>query len=86
MKTKYQCKYCDKEYSDYDEAKECAVDCADEDLVKTIYLCDYCKKESWDPLEIERCEKVHEEDQDDFYTQEKLNEARAHPSQAKLEF
>ncbi len=84
MKTKYQCNYCNREYEDYDDAKDCAVDCSDEDLVKTIHICDYCKQTSHDVLKIERCEKVHEEERDDLFQQVKLDEAREHPTQSKL--
>ena len=84
MKTKYQCNYCDREYEDYEEAKECAVDCAGEDLVKTIHICDYCKQTSHDVLKIERCEKIHEEDQDELYHKIKFDEAREHASQSRL--
>ena len=86
MKIKYQCKSCDREYLDYEDAKDCAVACADltDDLVETIHICDYCKETSHDILKIERCEKVHEEEQDEFYHQQKLNEARDHPEQSQL--
>lgn len=84
MKTRYQCNYCNREYEDFEEARECAVDCSHDDLVVTIHICDYCKKTSGKESKISDCEKLHELDQDEFYHKVKFDEATEHPSQSKL--
>ncbi|KKK51439.1 hypothetical protein LCGC14_3114960 [marine sediment metagenome] len=57
MITQYQCPYCYREFSDYDDAYDCAVECASIDEVIQISICDYCKKTSNKVDEIEECIK-----------------------------
>ena len=87
-KTIWKCPYCKKEYDNERDAEDCATECADvdspEEDTKTIYVCQYCKKEYDKEEDAEKCEKNHAEDQDDFYSKERLKQASENPAQKKL--
>lgn len=87
-KTIYRCPYCLKEYDNFEDCQICVYNCAEFDSVIeekiTFYVCGYCNKEFKEEEECLNCEKQHEEDNDEFYSQRKLNEAREHPEQKKL--
>lgn len=84
----WKCPYCDKEYFKYEEALECAEECADinypKEDSKTLVCCSFCKQEYEDEEEAEGCEEHHAETQDKYYSQIKLKEAGEHPTQEKL--
>jgi len=87
-KSFWKCPYCEKEYDTWEDALECAEECADIDYPKedkkTFAVCEFCKKEYEDDEEAEGCEEHHAEEQDDFFTKFQLKKAGEHPQQEKL--
>lgn len=84
----WKCEYCDKEYLKYEDALECAEECADiqypKEDEKILIGCDFCKQEYEDEDEAEGCEEHYAETQDKYFSQAKLKEASEHPEQNKL--
>jgi len=88
QKSCWTCPYCNKEYDNEDDAYDCARDCADIDYPseekKTICICQFCKKKFDKEEDAEKCEEEHKENDDEFYSKVKLQEASEHPSQKRL--
>ena len=89
IETKFwKCTYCDKEYFKYEDALECAQECADvqypKEDSKPLYGCEYCKQEYEDEEEAEGCEECHAENQDKHFSRFKLKEAGENKDQKKL--
>jgi len=95
-KTLWKCPYCGEEYDNFDDANDCAIDCADvddpEELVVTKYECAMCHKvfEEYDEAEV--CEMKHSNDEDKYWVRfqeiesmKRLEEAANHPNQTKIE-
>lgn len=84
----WKCTYCNKEYDKWEDAVECATECADIDYPEEDYrylnICEYCKKEFEDEEDAEKCEEEHKEKQDKFYNLIALKRASEHPTQTKL--
>ena len=84
----YKCPYCRNKYNDYDDAWDCAKECADIDTPEeddeVSFICEYCRKNFNDEDEADRCEDYHIENKDKDYLQIKLKEASEHPAQEKL--
>lgn len=84
----WRCPYCEKVYEKWEDAVECATECADIDYpeadTKEIYICEFCNKEYEDDTDAEDCEKKHKELRDEFLGRKRMKEAGNHPNQNKL--
>jgi len=91
----YKCPYCSEEYTDYDEAVDCAKECiaeSAEDPVSIIrYRCEYCNNEYRHASKAEECEERHQRNKDksydDFLTRQSLEllaKAAKNPAQKRL--
>lgn len=91
------CPYCEKEYETYDQAEDCALDCADIEYPdmdgKDVweYKCSLCGKVYDDEFDAEECEREDMEDNpelaekmESIRSRERLKLAAEHPGQRHL--
>lgn len=85
------CPYCREEYSQEEQAEDCAKHCVEIQSIKIIFKCEICKKEYEEEDRAEKCENRHKQNNDIIYakyqdklSKMKLEEAGNHPNQKRL--
>ena len=88
----WKCPYCKTFYVFEDDAKECARNCVEVELIPVEkYGCEMCNYMNSKYSEVEECEETHKRFNDKYYRDylvkknfESLAEAASHPSQKTL--